>query len=182
MRQSVLSSGPAYSVVDQLAAVVTSVLDRLAPIRSAVRRNLKPSSRWLSPEAITAKRERHHRERRWLTTRDESDRVAYRHWCRTANSLINQPRNNHYRNHLAAHTNDPKKRWHAVGKLLHSNKWNSVSSTADNSELCQTFLNSLPSTYLILINLFILELLASLLNSVILHTLFQFLIICLQLL
>jgi hypothetical protein len=58
MRQSVLFSGPdnsAEGFVDQMAAVVTSVLDRLAPIHSAVYRKQKPSSRWLSPEAIAAK-------------------------------------------------------------------------------------------------------------------------------
>jgi predicted ATPase len=112
------------------------VLERLAPICFAVRRKQKPSSRWLSP---AAKRERRHFKCRWLTTRDESDRVAYRRCCRTTNSLINHSRNNHYRNRLAACADDPKKPWHAVGELLHSNNQDCVSSAADNSELCRTF-------------------------------------------
>ena len=41
---------------------------------------------------MDAKRRRRQLERRWLRTRDEKDRVAYRRACRSANATINEAR------------------------------------------------------------------------------------------
>jgi hypothetical protein len=104
LRQSELFSRPegtADGFVNQLIIVTNTVLDELAPLRSAVRRQQKASSGWLSSAAIAAKCERRRLEQRWLTTRDETDRVAYRKSCRTTNKLINQSRSDHFKQRLA---------------------------------------------------------------------------------
>ena len=59
LRASVLFSNHATTVdafVEQLEDVVTETLDRMAPIRTGVRRLPKSTSRWLSQEAVAAKR------------------------------------------------------------------------------------------------------------------------------
>jgi len=49
---------------DQLRDVITTLLDKFAPLHAGVRRRPKSSSWWLSREAVTAKRDRRRLERR----------------------------------------------------------------------------------------------------------------------
>ena len=53
-------------------------------------------TKWLSAEAVSAKRERRRMERRWQWTRKEEDRLEYRRVCRTTNKLINKSRQDYY--------------------------------------------------------------------------------------
>ena len=67
-RFSALQLAATYSVdgsADQLERVVGAELDRVAPLRRCRRRPSKPITRWLSPVAISAKRQRRRLERRW---------------------------------------------------------------------------------------------------------------------
>ena len=69
--QSELFSHPTNATnefAEQLARVVTSQLDKVAPVRHSSRRPPKPISKWLPTEAVAAKRDRRRFERRWLTT------------------------------------------------------------------------------------------------------------------
>ena len=81
LRNSSLFSCPESTVnglTEQLQRVVIMVLDVLAPVRCRLRRPPNQSSKWLSTEAVAAKRERRHLERRWLTSKNESDCQRHR--------------------------------------------------------------------------------------------------------
>jgi len=82
--------------VDQLNDTLTQLLNKVAPVRSRRRRPQKPISKWLSIEAVAAKRSRRRLERRWLTTGTEADRSEYHQACRKANQLINESRSAYY--------------------------------------------------------------------------------------
>ena len=113
VRQSQLFEHPAATVdeyADQLRMVVTSILDRMAPERTRARRLVKPESRWLSSEAVAAKRHRRRLERAWLLSRSEDDRIEYRRACRSANKLINESRANFFRSQLSDCRNNPRER------------------------------------------------------------------------
>ena len=61
LRQSSLFTAPADTVdayADQIQSVVTNILDDVAPLRSVRRRPAKPITRWLSNDAVKAKRAR----------------------------------------------------------------------------------------------------------------------------
>jgi len=121
LRKSVVFSEPATDVdtyVDQLNNVLTELLDMHAPVRTTRRRPPKRISRWLSDEAVAAKRLRRHLERRWRNTGLEADRVKYRLACRDANRLINCSRTEHFRCRIEATGGDWKKRWRVVNELL----------------------------------------------------------------
>jgi len=110
LRQSELFLTPATTTdafTDQLTRVVTSQLDAIAPIRHSSRRPPKPISKWLSTEAVAAKRERRRLERRWLSTRDDRDRLKYRRACRSANKLINMSRRDYFKKRLLSVKNEP---------------------------------------------------------------------------
>ena len=89
LRQSELFSSPA-STTDgfpkQLERVITSQLDKVAPIRYSSCRPPKSISRWLSTEAVAAKRERRRFEHRWQSTRDEHDLITVTRAGRPTNS------------------------------------------------------------------------------------------------
>ena len=70
--------------------VSTDEFDKVASLKRCARRPSKPFTKWLSDEAIAAKRECCRFERKWNSTRGESDRYYYRHTCRSANRLINE--------------------------------------------------------------------------------------------
>jgi len=100
---SSLFSSPAATVdsfADQMQQVIVSTLDDIAPLRRCVRRPPKAVTKFLSDDAIKAKRLRRRLERRWLETRAETDRAAYRRSCRLANSAINASRQNYFSEQL----------------------------------------------------------------------------------
>jgi len=111
--------------------------------------------KWLSTEAVAAKRERRRLERRWLSSRNELDRQLYRRACRSANTAINDSRKNHFREKLQDCRDDPRRRWNVVKELLHSSSGDDSRTDAENRELCHSFshffllkflISNLPST------------------------------------
>ena len=123
VQSSTVTFNPAQSVeafASQLERDITMILDELSPIRSSARRAGKPDSRWLSPEAVVAKKERRKMERRWKKTGLDSVRVAYRAACRVANRLITDSRRAFYRHRVNESSRDPRALWKVVKGLLHT--------------------------------------------------------------
>jgi len=92
LRLSELHTKPAKSVdefADQLDAITTSILDRHCPLQERKRfASTRRDNRWLSADAVDAKRQRRRLERQWKSTNKDEDYVAYRKSCRHANKLI----------------------------------------------------------------------------------------------
>ena len=142
LRRSTLFTQPANTVdtyVDQLNGVLTCLLDKVAPARTRRRRPQKPISKWLSTEAVEAKRARRRFERRWRSTAAESDRLEYRRACRKANYLINKSRTDHYRQRIEEAGSDHKRRWGIINELLHSKDRDNTRTDDENRNLCSTF-------------------------------------------
>jgi hypothetical protein len=102
-----------------MQTVITEQLNKFAPLKTVCKRVQKASAKWLSAEAVAAKRERRRLERIWTRSRTESDRKAYRAACRRANALINSSRGDYIRKELDS-CEDSRQRWTTVKKLLHS--------------------------------------------------------------
>jgi hypothetical protein len=122
IRRSELFTSPACTAdlfAEQLRSVVTAVLDKFVPLKTVKKRAQKSSSKWLSTEAVSAKRDRRRLERIWHKSRSEPDRCAYRVACRRANRLINQSRSDFIRREIDSCV-DLKQRWSTIKKLLHS--------------------------------------------------------------
>ena len=142
LRKSVIFSQPATDVdayVDQLDSVLTELLDKHAPVRTSHRRPPKKISRWLSDEAITAKRLRRRLERRWRSTGSDADRVNYRRACRDANRMINDSRRDHFRCRIESAGSDWKQRWRVVNELLHSRDTDKSRTDTENCDLSKSF-------------------------------------------
>ena len=136
-----LFTSPATSVdafADQLVSIVTRELNVVALLQTKNKRRSKTITKWLSPEAIAAKRKRRRLERRWKRSGLEPDRTAYRQSCRTANRLINESRRTF--NSLRINgCNDAKQRWSVIKDVLHSSDPDDSRSEVENQKLCHTF-------------------------------------------
>lgn len=122
--------------VDQLERTVIKILDELAPLRIGKRPNSRKSARWLSPEAVNAKKHRRRLERRWKSTGAECDRIDYRKACRHANKLINESRNTQRYHRLIECKDNARHMWSAVKDLLHGGTV--TDSQTDDKLFCQT--------------------------------------------
>lgn len=123
----------------QLQSVVADQLNKFAPLRKVRKRGSSNTARWLSPDAIAAKRERRRLERTWKQSHTESDRVAYRRACRRANTLINKSRGDFFRRKLSECT-DSRQRWSTVKRLLHSAPTDKQFVSVD-SDMCDKLAN-----------------------------------------
>jgi len=76
----------------QLDTDLTSAMDKFAPLRMRRRRLGHTKCPWLTLECVAAKRERRRLERRFVRSRSDADRAAYRRVCReTSLPIQNQP-------------------------------------------------------------------------------------------
>ena len=90
-----------HTFTNQLVDVVTSEMDKVEPLKCSSRRASKSITRWLSTDAVQAKRERRRLEKRWLSFSCERDRVAYRLACHKATKVINESRRAHFNQRLS---------------------------------------------------------------------------------
>jgi hypothetical protein len=147
--RTALSNSPLFTAPDstvdgfasQIDAVVTGILDQLAPIRQLKKCPGKQISRWLSDAAIAAKRLRRRLERRWKATGDILTRRAYRAACRQANKLINESRMQHCCRTIEDKPNGSRQQWSAVRDVLHSTAPSELLSNDDCVKRCNVFSN-----------------------------------------
>ena len=131
--------------IDQMINIITDEIDKVAPCKRCARRPSKPITKLLSDQAIAAKRERRKFERKWKSTRGESDRVNYRRACRRANRLINESQLVYFHRRLSDCT-DWGQQWKVAKELLHSSDRDLARTDAKNHTLCMTFVTFFSSS------------------------------------
>jgi hypothetical protein len=104
VQRSDLFRSPASTANDfavQLDHTESTILDRHCPIqnRSKFASNRR-DSRWLSSDAVEAKRNGRRLERKWKSSRSEVDFIEYRKACRTTNKFIITSRKGFYRQRI----------------------------------------------------------------------------------
>ena len=105
---------------NQMETVITSALDRVAPLKTGHRSGPRKAKSWLSSEAVEAKKRRRRLERRWKASSAEPDRLAYRAACSTANKLITKSRAASNLESINEASSHPKRLWSTIKSLLHT--------------------------------------------------------------
>ena len=126
-----------------METVITSLLDKMAPLKTGRRSGPRRVRNWLSPEAIDAKKRRRRLERRWKASNAESDRLTYRAACSSANKLINKSRAASNVECINEASKNPKRLWSTIQSLLHS----SPPSKQLSPSISQPLANSLASFF-----------------------------------
>jgi len=138
LRESSLFKALTWCYAEQIEQEVTTALNKFAPLHRRFRRPSKHVTRWLSHDAINAKRQRHKLERVWKRSGQEIEWVVYRRSCRKTNKLINTSRFKFFHDQLELAA-DCKERWRILKLLV--NSWQSVyvRTANENSNLCTKF-------------------------------------------
>lgn len=145
LANSELFTSPAESAdsfAEQIDTVTSSILDKYCPLRTRTKlASSHPDNRWLTPEALTAKRRRRQLERKWKKYQLEADRLEYRKACRAANKAILESRSKYYSGRILEANIDVRRRWTAIKDVLHQAVAPEHTSSTENSNLCNNFIN-----------------------------------------
>jgi len=130
----------ADELAEQIDQVTSAILDKHCSLQTRTKLTpTKPDNRWLTPEALAAKRLRCRLERRWKKHQRESDRQAYRKACRSANRAITESRTKFYCERVQAAGKDCRSRWSAIKDILHLASPPDSSSVDYNQHICDSF-------------------------------------------
>lgn len=125
---------------DQLDATITRILDVHCPLQSRCKlASSRLENRWLSTDAVAAKRSRRRLERKWRSSHSNDDYVAYRRECRVANRAIIQSRHEFYSRRINDAGSNSRKRWSVIRDALHLAERQEMNSAAHSHERCQSF-------------------------------------------
>ena len=129
--------------VNQMETEQTSILDKVAPLKTGHRTGPRKAKNWLSPEAVDAKKRRRRLERRWKASNAEPDRLAYRAACSSANKLITTLFAASNLERVSEASKNPKRLWTTIKSILHS----SPPSEQLSPPISQSLANSMASFF-----------------------------------
>lgn len=135
-----VASQPALQTISLFDHTESTTLDRHCPIqnRSKFASNRR-DSRWLSSDAVEAKRNRRRLERKWKSSRSDVDFIEYRKACRTTNKSIITSRKDFYRQRINEAGENPRTRWSAFRDVLHLANSTEAHSKRECKRLCNNF-------------------------------------------
>ena len=109
--------GTVAEVYDQYMVGVTQVLDKHAPI--ILHMTKRQSDEWLSDSYRLARSLRRQFERMWRKHKTQLNRSRLRQQIAWCNRLANKDQGSYYTNLITANSDDPKKLWQSLRKVLH---------------------------------------------------------------
>ena len=130
----------ADAFADQIDFVVTSILDKQCPVQTRSKfLSARRDNRWLSADAVQAKRQRRRLERQWRSSRNNDCYIAYRKACRTTNKTITESRRTYYMDKIISSESEPRRRWAAIRDVLHMTESTEQMNPDDCQRLCDGF-------------------------------------------
>ena len=130
-------AGTATELYDQYRADVTQVLDKHAPIISRMAK--RQSDEWLSESYRMARSLRRQFERMWRKHKTLSNRSRLRKQIAWCNRLANKDKGSYYANLITANSEDPKKLWQSLRKVLHRTSETVLPAHSSEKSLADTF-------------------------------------------
>ncbi|KAK6165095.1 hypothetical protein SNE40_023654 [Patella caerulea] len=104
-------------LLDSLHTVLTSLLDKHAPLKSKIIRK-RPNTPWFSIEIAEARKNRHSAERSWRKLKSETNRHIFKSARNNTNKLIDKTKSEHYINHINDNKQNPKVLFSTLNYLL----------------------------------------------------------------
>ena len=94
------------------------LLDRHAPLKTMTI-TLRPTALWYTEELRSEKKKRRALERRWRSSKRESDYSRFKEQCLRVNALIKKTKVDYYSGIIQESSNNPRTLFNTVNKLLH---------------------------------------------------------------
>ena len=131
------------AVVWILSISLTSILDKVAPLKTCHWTGPRKAKNWLSPESVDAKKRSRRLKRRWKASNAKPDRLAYRAAYSFANKLILTSFAACNLERINEASKNPKPLWTTIKSILHSSPPNKQLSPPKSQSLA----NSLASFF-----------------------------------
>ena len=126
------------TLASQYDDVLRSLLDHHAPLKQRWV-TMRPSAPWYTPEVTLEKTKRRRLERKWRSSRLQSDREKYVHQCSLVINLINSLESEYYTSVIKEHSGNQRVLFKTVNKLLQKRSVKRYPSCPDNSSLANSF-------------------------------------------
>jgi hypothetical protein len=105
--------------MDVFECDITATLDNVAPLKHYTRRCSHVANKWLTNEAVTAKRASRRLERSFLRDRTAASYAAYQAARTKANELVTSSRTQYIAGEVASSSDNPRSLWRTVNRLLY---------------------------------------------------------------
>ena len=128
---------PREELYDQYMVGVTQVLDKHAPMILCMTK--RQSDEWLSDSYRMARSLRQQFERMWKKHKTQLNRTRLRKQIAWCNRLANKDKGSYYTNLITANSDDPKKLWQSLRKVLHRTSETVLPAHSSEESLADTF-------------------------------------------
>ena len=105
-------------LVYEYNTTLKSLLDRHAPLKAKTI-TLRPTALWYTEELRSEKKNCRALERRWRSSKRESDYSRFKEQCLRVNALIKKTKVDYYSGTIRESSNNPRTLFNTVNKLLH---------------------------------------------------------------
>ena len=125
-------------IVDRYDNVLRDTMDILAPVKSRTI-VLRPNVPWYNEDIGNGKRKRRRLERRWRSSRLESDRLSYIEQCSVVNTMLYKAKEFYYSSVIRDNAHDTRLLFWSIDKLLQSQTEKHYPSADNDQQLANDF-------------------------------------------
>ena len=123
---------------DQYTSVLTSLLDKHAPLRTKKVVEKAPTP-WMTSKLLDCKRSYRQLERRWRRSRSGYDRSKYRNYRNLCNRLMTEAKSQYFSNLIDENSENPRRLWDTINNILHRAPASALPESNNVKSLCDHF-------------------------------------------
>ena len=131
-------------MVDRYDNVLRDTMDILAPVKSRTI-VLRPNVPWYNEDIGNGKRKRRRLERRWRSSRLESDRLSYIEQCSVVNTMLYKAKEFYYSLVIRDNAHDTRLLFRSIDKLLQKQTEKHYPSADNDQQLANDFADFFPA-------------------------------------
>ena len=127
-----------HDLCDQYTSVLTSLLDKHAPLQTKKVVEKAPTP-WMTSKLLDCKRSCRHLERRWRRSRSGYDRSEYRNYRNLYNRLMTEAKSQYFSNLIDENSENPRRLWDTINNILHRTPAAALPESSNVKSLCEHF-------------------------------------------
>ena len=127
-----------HDLCDQYTSVLTSLLDKHAPLQTKKVVEKAPTP-WMTSKLLYCKRSCRQLERRWRRSRSGYDRSKYRNYRNLCNRLMTEAKSQYFSNLIDENSDNPRRLWDTINNILHRTPASALPESNNVKSLCDHF-------------------------------------------
>ena len=127
-----------HDLCDQYTSVLTSLLDKHAPLQTKKVVEKAPTP-WMTSKLLDCKRSCRQLERRWRRSRSGYNRSKYRNYRNLCNRLMTEAKSQYFSNLIDENSENPRRLWNTINNILHRTPAAALPESNNVKSLCEHF-------------------------------------------